>query len=508
MVRAGLRLPPEHLALACASHSGEPSTSTACATCSPPPGSPRPTCRTPPTCPIDADERDGWIRARAARPARSRRTARASTPRCSPPASSTAGTLPPTATPTHPLAARDRRDPRRAGRRAGRGHRRRRLRRARHGRHARRAGPGVRPDGLRRAPAPPRPRSPHAMRAHPEYVGGTGRDVTALIRAHPGPDRQGRRRGRVRRRAGRRPRASPSRSPTARRAPAGRPGRRAAPPRRRVDGVRAARERPGPGPRRAGRRDRRGRLIRELSRGAGRPAAGLARRVTVDGEVVGSDRPPRAARPRRRHPRRRRRAGRDAGPQDRRPADPARRAVGARRGCARCSSSASSPSTPTPARADGRRGTPQHPARSPSRSSTPSSAALRERGVEVADRTVRRRHAGRARQRRPGDDPARRLTPTLYTMSSLAQLQSWIVLGLSVVALGVEVYALVDCVRRRSDALRRGRQAHQAVLAARHGGRGPPRFGRGRRLPPACSPSSPSSRQGSTSPTSSRPSTR
>ena len=37
-------------------------------------------------------------------------------------------------------------------------------------------------------------------------------------------------------------------------------------------------------------------------------------------------------------------------------------------------------------------------------------------------------------------------------MSSLAQLQEWIVLGLSVVALGVEVYALVDCVRRRADA--------------------------------------------------------
>ncbi len=37
-------------------------------------------------------------------------------------------------------------------------------------------------------------------------------------------------------------------------------------------------------------------------------------------------------------------------------------------------------------------------------------------------------------------------------MSSLADLQYWIVLGLSVVALGVEVYALVDCVRRRSDA--------------------------------------------------------
>ena len=38
-------------------------------------------------------------------------------------------------------------------------------------------------------------------------------------------------------------------------------------------------------------------------------------------------------------------------------------------------------------------------------------------------------------------------------MSSLAQLQVWIVLGLSVVALGVELYALVDCLRRRSDAI-------------------------------------------------------
>ena len=35
---------------------------------------------------------------------------------------------------------------------------------------------------------------------------------------------------------------------------------------------------------------------------------------------------------------------------------------------------------------------------------------------------------------------------------SLAQIQHWIVLGLSVVALGVELYALVDCLRRRSDA--------------------------------------------------------
>ncbi len=37
-------------------------------------------------------------------------------------------------------------------------------------------------------------------------------------------------------------------------------------------------------------------------------------------------------------------------------------------------------------------------------------------------------------------------------MSMLSQLQNWIVLGLSVVALGVELYALVDCLRRRSDA--------------------------------------------------------
>jgi hypothetical protein len=37
-------------------------------------------------------------------------------------------------------------------------------------------------------------------------------------------------------------------------------------------------------------------------------------------------------------------------------------------------------------------------------------------------------------------------------MTSLAQLQHWIVLGLSVVALGVEVYALLDCLRRRPDA--------------------------------------------------------
>lgn len=37
-------------------------------------------------------------------------------------------------------------------------------------------------------------------------------------------------------------------------------------------------------------------------------------------------------------------------------------------------------------------------------------------------------------------------------MQILSSLQSWIVLLLSIVALGVEVYAFVDCVRRRPDA--------------------------------------------------------
>ena len=37
-------------------------------------------------------------------------------------------------------------------------------------------------------------------------------------------------------------------------------------------------------------------------------------------------------------------------------------------------------------------------------------------------------------------------------MQILSTLQGWIVLGLSIIALGVEVYAFVDCVRRRPDA--------------------------------------------------------
>ncbi len=37
-------------------------------------------------------------------------------------------------------------------------------------------------------------------------------------------------------------------------------------------------------------------------------------------------------------------------------------------------------------------------------------------------------------------------------MRILGDLQSWIILALSVAALGVEVFALVDCLRRRPDA--------------------------------------------------------
>ncbi|GGL37871.1 DUF2516 family protein [Phycicoccus endophyticus] len=37
-------------------------------------------------------------------------------------------------------------------------------------------------------------------------------------------------------------------------------------------------------------------------------------------------------------------------------------------------------------------------------------------------------------------------------MRILGELQYWIVLALSLAALGVEVFALVDCARRRSDA--------------------------------------------------------
>jgi len=37
-------------------------------------------------------------------------------------------------------------------------------------------------------------------------------------------------------------------------------------------------------------------------------------------------------------------------------------------------------------------------------------------------------------------------------MQILAQAQGWVVLVLSVIALGIEVWALVDCLRRRGDA--------------------------------------------------------
>ena len=91
-------------------------------------------------------------------------------------------------------------------------------------------------------------------------------------------------------------------------------------------------------------------------------------------------------------------------------------------------------------------------------------------------------------------------------MQMLGTLQGWIVFGLSAVALGVEVYALVDCLRRRPDAfVAAGKRTKQfwllvtgvAVLLGfvALGASGSSRSWR-------------SSRPGSTSPTSSRPSTR
>ena len=87
--------------------------------------------------------------------------------------------------PAHPLQRPIAETLRRARRRAGRRDRRRRLRRAR-------SWP-ISLTGLARAfgrlaTAPAgtaRPGSPTAIRAHPEWLGGTRRDVTALIRGRP-----------------------------------------------------------------------------------------------------------------------------------------------------------------------------------------------------------------------------------------------------------------------------------------------------------------------------------
>ena len=59
------------------------------------------------------------------------------------------------------------------------------------------------------APGTPEAEVAAAMRAYPEFVGGTRRDVTALIRGTDGPHRQGRRRVGVRGRPGRRARRRP-----------------------------------------------------------------------------------------------------------------------------------------------------------------------------------------------------------------------------------------------------------------------------------------------------------
>ena len=462
-----------------------------------------------PDLPVDARRARRLDRApgRTARPWP--RTARASTPACSPPAGCTAGTSRPTATPTTRCSALMRRDPRRARRRAGRRDRGRRLRRARHGRLARRPGPGVRPDRHRLRPAPPRREVAAAMRAHPEFVGGTRRDVTALIRGTAGPDRQGRRRRRVRRRAGRR----------SRRRPQGRRRRRSGPARSSWPPCCAGWAWSPMALRRASRTPRSSATASRSARSSP-SASGSEPRVRAVLQRVSARRghrrrrgrrradPARPARPRRRHPRRR--ARRRSATIARKIADLRilrRRAVGARR------------------RGPGARRQPVHPLRrhpqgpppvverrrarrrSPSRSSTQVVAALRARGRRGATG----RFGAHMQVELVNDGPvtilARRLTPTLVPMSSLAQLQSGSSSACRSRRSASRCYALVDCRPTPLRRLRRGRQAHQAVLAARHRG------GRAARFValggfPACSRSSPSSRQGSTSPTSGRRSTR
>ena len=116
------------------------------------------------------------------------------------------------------------------------------------------------------APGTPEAEVTAAMRAYPEFVGGTRRDVTALIRGTEGliakdgaeavhavgPGRRPRRRPQGRRR---RPAGAP-----------GRPGRSAAPAGRGLHGLRPPRGRPDPRPRPARRRGRR-RRHRGVSRG-------------------------------------------------------------------------------------------------------------------------------------------------------------------------------------------------------------------------------------------------
>ena len=188
MVRAGLDLPPDLLALACASHSGEPFHVEGVRRILASAGLSEADLQTPPDYPLDDAAREQVIRDGGAK-----------APvlmNCSGKHAAMLATCVANGWPTDdlprprpPAPAGDRRHLRRADRRAGRGHRRRRLRCAAALRVAGRprAGPSAAGLGVD-APAPARApaRIADAIRRHPAYVSGTTRDERALLTAIPG----------------------------------------------------------------------------------------------------------------------------------------------------------------------------------------------------------------------------------------------------------------------------------------------------------------------------------
>ena len=262
-----------------------------------------------------------------------------------------------------------------------------------------------------------------AVRAHPEYLGGTRRDVTALIRAVPGL---------IAKDGAEAVYAAALDDGRAVALKIADGGQRARPvvmaEALRVAGVPASdleflRARPGAGPRRS----RSAPCRRSRSAEAAQDVRAVVQRVDgarvrVDGAVVGSIEGPGPARARRRHPRRRAGPGRHHRPQGRRAAHPGRRAVGAGRRRRRCWWSASSRCT-----RDTRKG--RRPSwsaaapgrRSPSRWSPTWSRRCASAGLQRGDRGVRRAHAGRAGRRRPGHPAAGGLRPG----PSRARCPSW-----------------------------------------------------------------------------------
>ena len=254
MVRLGLDLPPELLALACASHSGEAFHVEGVRRILPRAGLDESALQTPPDYPLDDDARE----ARASAPAAARRPiadellgqARRDAGHLR---GATAGTPRPTATPDHPLQAAIAAtfaeltgEPVDDGRRSTAA-----VRRC-CPTSPDRAGPGV-PAGCAGSTARRPTRGsgwPTRSAAHPEYVSGTHAGRGAPCCGHPRRDRQGRRGVLLRGRAARRPRV---RAQDRRRRAAGPPGAdgRGAAPQRRATPSRASTPRRCAGPARS-----------------------------------------------------------------------------------------------------------------------------------------------------------------------------------------------------------------------------------------------------------------